>query len=71
MVPKKSDAFFVTATVWMRDRDDMITQMEVLDVNETTMFFKMKNIEENPTLAAGTFAFRPPAGAEVIDLREP
>lgn len=68
--PKKSDSFFVTATVWMRDRDDMITQMEVTDVNETKMFFKMRNIEENPTLAAGTFTFRIPSGAEVIDLRE-
>ncbi len=68
--PKKPDSFFETATVWMRDRDNMITQMEVLDVNETTMFFKMKNIEENPTLPAGTFAFKTPAGAEVIDLRE-
>lgn len=68
--PRKSDSFFVTATVWMRDRDDMITQMEVVDVNETTMFFKMKNIEENPTIPAGTFSFKAPAGAEVIDLRE-
>jgi outer membrane lipoprotein carrier protein len=69
LTPKKPDSFFTKATIWMRDRDDIITMLEVIDVNETTMTFSLKNVQLNPSLKADTFTFRAPAGAEVIDLR--
>ena len=67
--PKDAGSFFREATLWMRDRDDIITKLTVLDVNETRMIFTLDNIELNPTLDAGTFSFTPPDGVEVIDLR--
>ena len=69
LTPKSSSSFFQTATLWLRDRDDVITRLEVLDVNETRMVFELKNVQFNPALDAATFRFTPPAGAEVIDLR--
>ncbi|MCH8961344.1 MAG: outer membrane lipoprotein carrier protein LolA [Bacteroidetes bacterium] len=67
--PKSADSFFREATLWMRDRDDIITKMTVLDVNETRMVFTLDNIELNPSLDADTFNFTPPDGVEIIDLR--
>ena len=69
LTPKSSSSFFQTATLWLRDRDDVITRLEVLDVNETRMVFELKNVEFNPKLSATTFRFTPPSGVEVIDLR--
>ena len=67
--PKSPDSFFREATIWLRDRDDIITKLSVLDVNETRMVFTLDNIELNPTLDTSTFQFTPPAGVEIIDLR--
>ena len=67
--PKSLDSFFREATIWMRDRDDIITKLTVLDVNETRMVFTLDNIELNPVLDTDPFLFTPPDGVEVIDLR--
>ena len=67
--PKSADSFFREATIWMRDSDEIITQMTLLDMNDTRMVFTLDNIEINPTLDESTFRFTPPDGAEVIDLR--
>ncbi len=67
--PKSPDSFFREATIWMRDRDDIITKLTVLDVNETRMVFTLDNIELNPVLDTDPFLFTPPDGVEVIDLR--
>ena len=67
--PKNPDSFFKEATLWMRHRDDVITKLTVLDVNETRMVFTLDNIELNPSLDADTFSFTPPDGVEIIDLR--
>ncbi len=69
LTPKNGGSLFQSATIWLRDRDDIITRMELLDVNETTMTFNLTDVELNPTLDANTFVFETPAGAEVIDLR--
>lgn len=67
--PSYEDLFFTAATLWLRDRDDLVTQIEVIDVNETRMVFSLDDIEINPSLDPSLFEFKPPAGAEVIDLR--
>ena len=67
--PKGDDSFFREATLWMRDRDDLITRLSMLDVNETRMMFELTNIEVNPALEDDVFTFTPPDGVEVIDLR--
>ncbi len=67
--PKSADSFFREATIWLRDRDDIITKLSMLDVNETRMVFTLDNIELNPALDTNTFQFTPPDGVEIIDLR--
>lgn len=67
--PRSNDAFFTEATLWMRSRDNVVTRLEVVDVNGTKMLFRLMNIQLNPKLEAGIFSFTPPEGAEVVDLR--
>ncbi|MEX0822225.1 MAG: outer membrane lipoprotein carrier protein LolA [Rhodothermales bacterium] len=67
--PESEEAFFTEATLSMRTRDDIITRLQVVDVNGTTMDFNLTNIELNPALDSTVFQFTPPNGAEVIDLR--
>ncbi|MEX0746565.1 MAG: outer membrane lipoprotein carrier protein LolA [Rhodothermales bacterium] len=67
--PKAKDTFFTEATLSMRERDNIITSLQVVDVNGTKMIFKLTNIEINPSLGRGVFSFTPPQGTEVIDLR--
>lgn len=69
LAPRDPSSFFRQATLWLRDRDDIITRLEVLDVNETRMLFELKNVELNPRLERTTFIFEAPSGVEVIDLR--
>lgn len=67
--PKSGDSFFREATLWLRDSDNIITRLEVLDVNDTRMTFELTNIQLNPKLEASTFTFQPPRSAEIVDLR--
>lgn len=69
LTPSSDEAFFTEATLTLRTRDDLITRLEVVDVNGTTMVFDLKNIELNPALDADVFRFTPPRGTEIIDLR--
>lgn len=69
LTPKRDDAFFTEATLALRDRDNIITQLQVVDVNGTTMVFNLDNIQLNPPLPDNEFSFTPPQGTEVIDLR--
>lgn len=67
--PRQTDSFFSDVTVWLRDSDTVVTRLEVVDANMTTMTFDLKNVQLNPAINAGTFTFRPPQNAEVVDLR--
>lgn len=63
------DTFFKEVTLWMRDRDHVITRLRVLDVNDAILEFNLNEIELNPAIEGNPFNFVPPADAEVIDLR--
>lgn len=67
--PKETGSFFQEATLWMRDRDAIVTRIEVLDLNDTRMTFELTNVQLNPSVDADTFRFAIPDGAEVVDLR--
>lgn len=56
-------------TISVRDLDDVISRIELVDVNETRMVFELEDVVLNPTITSETFTFSPPAGSEVIDLR--
>ncbi|QXD14957.1 outer-membrane lipoprotein carrier protein LolA [Rhodocaloribacter litoris] len=67
--PRDPASYFREIMVVMRESDDLITRIEVVDVNETKLVFDLREIELDPPLAPDTFAFTPPPGAEVVDLR--
>lgn len=69
LTPKDPESFFAEVTVWMRGDDSIISRLEVVDQNETTMRFDLKNVSFDPAFDSNTFTFNPPQGAEVIDLR--
>lgn len=67
--PKEESAFYREITLWMRDRDNLVTQLKVVDADDTEMIFELEDIEFNPSVSADTFTFSPPDGTEVVDLR--
>jgi outer membrane lipoprotein carrier protein len=67
--PKDEESFFTEVTLTLRDRDAVITRLQVADVNGTTMDFMLNNIQLNPKLAGTVFTFTPPQNVEVVDLR--
>lgn len=67
MRPKQEHSFFSEVTIWLRDRDDIVTRLHMVDLNGTIMEFHLRNVELNAPLARN--AFNPPAGARVVDLR--
>lgn len=69
LTPKRPDSFFQQVTLWMRDADNLIARVEVVDINETRMGFTLTDIQLNPALPDDTFELAPPEGTEVIDLR--
>lgn len=62
-------SFFKEVTLQVRDADDVITEMNVLDVNDARLEFSLEDIELNPEINGNPFEFEPPTGADVIDLR--
>lgn len=62
-------SFFKEVTLQVRDSDDVITEMNVLDVNDARLQFNLEDVELNPEIDGDPFDFEPPTGADVIDLR--
>lgn len=69
LAPRSDDEFFEEVKVTMRDRDNVVTRLDLRDVNGTRMRYELRNVQFNPTLAATAFRFATPNGAEVVDLR--
>ncbi len=69
LTPRNKESFFQDVTFWLRDKDNLVTRLEVLDVNDTKMTFSLRNIQLNPSIAANLFTFKPPKNVEVVDLR--
>ncbi len=64
-----NEAFFKEVTLWMRDKDHIITRLKVLDVNDAILEFTLDDIEINPYIEGDPFTFTPPDDADIIDLR--
>ena len=51
--------FFKEVTIKMRESDSIITEMNVLDVNDALLDFSLDGIELNPSLDVDPFTFHP------------
>jgi len=68
--PLRPEAPFQEVVLWVRDRDLLVTRVDVRDVNDTRMTFLLSDLVLNPALSPELFTFRPPDGVEVVDLRQ-
>ena len=67
--PRDPDASVQEVAVWLRAGDGMITRVQSVDVNSTTMDIRLVDIDLNPRFAPDAFDLSFPESAEVIDLR--
>jgi outer membrane lipoprotein carrier protein len=68
-VPLDPSSFFREINFQLRDSDNIIPYIDILDVNDTRMTVRMEDVDFDLELPADTFSFEPPAEAQVIDLR--
>ena len=69
LVPHNEGSFVKHIDVNVQAADALITQVDVLDVNDVRMQYNLTDITLNPSLPNGIFAFTAPDSVEVIDLR--
>lgn len=60
---------FTDVTLWVRNRDLVVTRLRASDRNGSTLDLRLHDIEINPPLADDHFVFALPEGVEVVDLR--
>jgi len=69
LVPREAGSTVRDATLYVRSSDAVPTRVRVHDVSGQTLAFDLRNVRLNARLPSGTFTFRAPSGAEVVDLR--
>jgi outer membrane lipoprotein carrier protein len=57
---------FTRATVWVDDRDGLVRQFEVTDLNGVTRRVRLTSIQTNVPVDAAAFRFTPPEGVRVV-----
>jgi len=67
LVPKRSNANFTSAKVWIDDADSSIRQFDVESANGLRRHVVITSFTANPSLAKSTFRFSVPKGAKVVD----
>lgn len=70
LLPLDPFSSFQSVTIWTRSRDDLVTRLDVVDVNDVQMSLDLLDIEFNPPVPGGSFVFVTPEGVEEIDLRD-
>lgn len=64
LTPKTTDAEFASVDLGMRD--GLLVRMVIADVVGQRTQIVFQDWQRNPTLPAGTFAFQPPPGVDVV-----
>ena len=67
LVPKRANAAFTSATVWIDDNDSSIRQFDVETANGLKRHVVITSFTANPALARSSFRFTVPKGAKVVD----
>jgi outer membrane lipoprotein carrier protein len=69
LVPKRANAHFSTAKVWIDDSDSSIRQFDVETANGLKRHVVITKFTPNPTLARSAFVFAVPKGVKVVDQK--
>ena len=69
LTPKNTDNYIQGMKLWVDDELWFVRQIQVSDINGSTTFYKLKNLEINKGLPDSHFKFIPNKNVEIIDLR--
>ncbi|MDP9201452.1 MAG: outer membrane lipoprotein carrier protein LolA [Gemmatimonadota bacterium] len=67
LVPKRANAGFTSAKVWIDDNDSSIRQFDVETANGLKRHVLITSFTANPKLSRSSFRFAVPKGAKVVD----
>ena len=67
LVPKRANAGFTSAKVWIDDADSSIRQFDVESANGLKRHVVITSFTPNPDLSKSTFRFAVPKGAKIVD----
>lgn len=67
LVPKRTNAPFASAKVWIDDSDSSIRQFDVETANGLQRHVVITSFTPNPALSKSSFRFAVPKGAKVVD----
>jgi outer membrane lipoprotein carrier protein len=70
LVPKRANANFTSAKVWIDDADSSIRQFDVESANGLRRHVVITSFTANPSLARSSFKFSVPKGAKVVDQNQ-
>ncbi|MBM4161865.1 MAG: outer membrane lipoprotein chaperone LolA [Ignavibacteria bacterium] len=69
LVPKDDQSFVKSMKVWVEEGSWMVRKVEMVDVNDTEKTYTVQDVRINTNVRDDVFAFTPPPGTEVVDLR--
>jgi outer membrane lipoprotein carrier protein len=69
LVPKRANAHFSTAKIWIDDSDSSIRQFDVETANGLKRHVIITKFTPNPTLSRSAFVFSVPKGVKVMDQK--
>ncbi|MBI3789205.1 MAG: outer membrane lipoprotein chaperone LolA [Ignavibacteriales bacterium] len=69
LVPKDDQSFVKSMKVWVEEGSWVVRKVEIIDVNDTETTYEVKEVKFNTNVKDNAFAFTPPSGTEVVDLR--
>lgn len=69
LTPKDDRSFVKTVRLWVEQETWMVRKVTILDVNETETTYLVSDLRLNVGVKEQTFKFEPPAGTDVVDLR--
>jgi outer membrane lipoprotein carrier protein len=67
LVPKRANAGFTSAKVWIDDADSSIRQFDVESANGLKRHVVITSFTPNPELSKSTFRFAVPKGAKIVE----
>jgi outer membrane lipoprotein carrier protein len=67
LVPRRANAGFTSAKVWIDDADSSIRQFDVESANGLKRHVVITSFTPNPELSKSTFRFAVPKGAKIVD----
>ena len=67
LTPRQRTLPYSRVLAWVDRRDGLVRQVEITEASGMVRRITMDRLQVNPALPAGTFTFRPPTGARVVD----